>query len=168
MLNLEIYRKTLRRPDVSILSGKTQENGGIGSNMGRVVNLMSTDANRISAFLSWWFSILTAPTQIIIGIYFLYSLLGWACLLGLLVMVVFIPCHHVNVKMLTKAEEKMMGARDQRVSLMNEALQGIRQIKFFAWEKRWEKRILETRTEELKHLKTIRISEAIFNIFWNG
>jgi hypothetical protein len=27
---------------------------------------------------------------------------------------------------------------------------------------------LETRTEELKHLKTIRISEAIFNIFWNG
>ncbi|CAO3611343.1 unnamed protein product [Mucor hiemalis] len=76
MLNLEIYRKTLRRVDTSIISGgkaKLDEDTKNGddnlsldeeddedddedsSPTGMIVNLMSTDSARISDFASWWY-----------------------------------------------------------------------------------------------------------------
>lgn len=73
MLNIEIYRKTLRRRDLSIESPKLDEevvneggDNGKGdtkkekddssSSTGTIVNLMSTDANRITEFATWWVS----------------------------------------------------------------------------------------------------------------
>lgn len=73
MLNIEIYRKTLRRRDLAIELPKLDEvvvgdgsnNGGddkskekddSSSSTGTIVNLMSTDANRISEFATWWVS----------------------------------------------------------------------------------------------------------------
>ena len=43
-----------------------------------------------------------------------------------------------------------MKLRDQKLAIVNESLQGIRQIKFSALEPQWEKRILSMREKELK------------------
>lgn len=71
MLNIEIYRKTLRRRDLAIESPKLDEEKGTNdgkddekkekddstSSTGTIVNLMSTDSNRISEFATWWVSV---------------------------------------------------------------------------------------------------------------
>lgn len=79
MLNIDIYRKTLRRMDTVTSADnnendedkkdddnddkkdkdkKDEEKEDVSSNTGTIVNLMSTDSNRISQFSTWWFSII--------------------------------------------------------------------------------------------------------------
>lgn len=177
MLNMEIYRKTLRRMDTVVLSGssskdegkdtdKNRDLEGATSSTGMVVNLMSTDSSKISDFASWWFVLIEAPVQLGVGVYFLFTLLGWSAILGLSTMIITIPVNHYNSSLFLSTQEKVMKARDKRVSLMNEVLQGIRQIKFFAWEANWSKRILEARNLELGYLKLVYFSEIVFMILW--
>ena len=44
-----------------------------------------------------------------------------------------------------------MKARDERVSLMNEILGGIKMLKFMAWERSFESRVHKVRRKELKY-----------------
>ncbi|CAO3640951.1 unnamed protein product [Mucor hiemalis] len=172
MLNLEIYRKTLRGMDTSVISngkGKSKEDiinknkqkssavdeDEVSSMTGTIVNLMSTDSTRIAGFSSWWFVSIVCPLELIFGITFLYSFLGWSCFVGLTAMVVMLPVNHYNSKLFVKKQKQLMTSRDKRVSLMNEVLQGIRQIKFFAWEKNWTERITNAREVELGHMRVV-------------
>ncbi|KAG1089188.1 hypothetical protein G6F42_020047 [Rhizopus arrhizus] len=192
MLNIELYRKTLRRmgtadmhrdakdqeddevPKTAAAEAANKNNAAAAAEegqintIGTIVNLMSTDSQRISDFTTSWFVIIESPIELFVGISFLYSLLGSSCLLGLSVMIITLPLNHYNSLMFAKTQEKLMEARDKRVSLMNEVLQGIRQIKFFAWESNWEKRVLEARDVEIKHLRTTFLSEVLFNFLWQG
>ncbi|CEP08191.1 hypothetical protein [Parasitella parasitica] len=189
MLNIELYRKTLRRMGTADMHRDLKDQDdeqvpktaaaaaankndvpdeGHTKTIGTIVNLMSTDSQRISDFTTSWFVIIESPIELFVGISFLYSLLGSSCLLGLSVMIITLPLNHYNSVMFAKTQEKLMEARDKRVSLMNEVLQGIRQIKFFAWELNWEKRVLEARDLEIKHLQTTFFSEVLFNLLWQG
>lgn len=187
MLNIELYRKTLRRMDTSILSGKKKtsksetkdkkdsatasaaiEEDDVSSATGLIVNLMSTDATRIAAFSSQFSTLVRAPAELVFGTYFLYCLLGWSSIVGLMVIVVTLPINHFNTKWFIKVQAQLMKSRDKRVSLMNEVLQGIRQIKFFAWESNWSKRILDSRNAELGYLKKTFMSEVVFLLLWQG
>ncbi|KAI8993635.1 P-loop containing nucleoside triphosphate hydrolase protein [Pilobolus umbonatus] len=182
MLNLEIYRKTLLRRDLAVDPPKIDEEekkedttekkekpeDKANSTAGNIVNLMSTDSNRISEFSTWWSTIIAAPTELAIGIYFLYHLLGFSCFLGLLVMIIVLPLSHFNAKTFINAQNNLMEARDKRISLMNEVLQGIRQIKFFGWEENWGKRIMESRDQELHQLGITYKAGVGFNLLWQG
>lgn len=72
MLNIEIYRKTLRRRDLNVEAPTieyeedgddaddkdkkedSKEKDESSTSTGTVVNLMSTDSNRIAEFSTWW------------------------------------------------------------------------------------------------------------------
>lgn len=185
MLNIEIYHKTLRRLDSAIATGgqekeendskkttdedtKSDEEDEDVTSTGQIVNLMSTDSDRISEFSTWWFDVIACPGELIVGTYFLYTILGVSCFVGLAVMVLALPLNHYNAKLFAKTQDRLMDARDKRVSLMNEVLQGIRQIKFFASESNWTKRIMQSRAVELKFLRTAYLSEALFQMVWQG
>lgn len=72
---------------------------------------------------------LDSPIEILIGSYFLYTLLGISCFIGLAVTCLFLPMNHWAGKVVVKAQDSLMKARDERVSLMNEILGGIRMLK---------------------------------------
>ncbi|KAK4511114.1 uncharacterized protein ATC70_012325 [Mucor velutinosus] len=181
MLHVEIYRKSLRRRDLSMADAKgknsdaaetkgkeEEEEEGAAASTGAIVNLMGTDAGRIVDFSALWFVIISAPIELVIGIYFLYQLIGMACIYGLLIMVFILPVNHFNSKYFAKTQDRLMKARDKRVSLMTEVLQGIRQIKFFAWETNWEKRVMEARDAELTQLAVTYINGILFSLVWQG
>ncbi|KAL0136787.1 P-loop containing nucleoside triphosphate hydrolase protein [Mucor lusitanicus] len=180
MLHVEIYRKSLRRRDLSVADAKDkdkdteakedkeEEEDAAAASTGAIVNLMGTDASRIADFSAMWFVIISAPCELAIGIYFLYQLIGTACIYGLLIMVFILPVNHFNSKYFAKTQDRLMKARDKRVSLMTEVLQGIRQIKFFAWETNWEKRVMEARNAELAQLAVTYINGVLFSLVWQG
>ncbi|KAG0170437.1 hypothetical protein DFQ30_002509 [Apophysomyces sp. BC1015] len=143
MLQIEIYRKALWR------TGLTSEDSE-SLTTGTIVNLMGTDVIRISTFVFFWFNLFKLPMEVAIGIYLLYSLLGNACLLGFLVMVVMLPLNHYVSRLLSTTQANVMEHRDRRLVLMNEVLLNLRQVKLFAWEDKWEKRIMEARETELR------------------
>ncbi|CAG8595915.1 10607_t:CDS:10, partial [Cetraspora pellucida] len=163
------------------------------SSVGKITNLMSVDSSRISGFSVWWTSTIDSPIELAVGIYFLYQLLGVSCLLGFSIMIITLPINHQTAKLSAKTQDKLMSARDRRVGLMNEVsplmsyftkispyssyaysaskwkvLQGIRMIKFFAWEKNWENRVLESRKIELKQLRNSFIYLAMFDLLWSA
>ncbi|RUS13278.1 hypothetical protein BC937DRAFT_95576 [Endogone sp. FLAS-F59071] len=107
MCNIEVYAKTLKKRNTSTRSKEEAKEDANGegadkkdkddkgedededpsSSTGKIVNLMSTDSNRISEYSAWWFSLLAAPIELAVGITFLYHLLGLSCFVGLLVMI---------------------------------------------------------------------------------
>ena len=89
-------------------------------------------------------------------------LLGWAPVAaGLAVGFVFFPISGWLARVYTRAQERMMKARDEQLHVVNEALQGARQIKFEALEEQWGERILATRKKVLARVwDTFRIDVA--------
>jgi len=88
--------------------------------VGKITNLMSVDTNRICDFSTVWNGVIDCPIELIVGVYFLYQLLGLACLFGLLVLCVTIPINHQIAKIFTKTQDKLMKSRDHRVNIMHE------------------------------------------------
>lgn len=69
-------------------------------------------------------------------------------------MILTTPVNALIMKKLGSIQEKMMQSKDLRTKIMNEVLNGIRVIKFYAWENSFIKKILEIREQELKTLKS--------------
>ena len=61
-----------------------------------------------------------------------------------------------------------MSATDKRVTRLNEVLQSIRIIKFFAWEDRFNAIVNEARQEELKWLRKRLLLWAGYGVLWFG
>ncbi|CAG8450708.1 10335_t:CDS:10, partial [Dentiscutata heterogama] len=172
MINSEIYSKSLRRINSHVSTVKDKCNksrdsfNDDNSSIGKVTNLMSIDTNRVSEFSEWWTSTIDSPIELVVGVYFLYQLMGVSCLLGLLVMIITLPINHQMAKLYAKTQDELMNARDRRVGLMNEVLQSIRMIKFLSWEKNWENKVLEIRKIELEQLRNNFIYLSIIDLLW--
>jgi len=140
MLNAEIYSKSLKRRNVSGATLETDddddseviEDADVDNStkiidkeatLGKITNLMAVDTNRVAEFCTWWISVVDSPIEIIVGTYFLYQLLGSACLFGLLVMIFTLPVNHYTAKHYAKTQDRLMKARDRRINLMNEVKQ---------------------------------------------
>lgn len=78
-------------------------------------------------------------------------MLGVSSLFGLLVTCLFLPLNHFAGKVFVNAQDNLMKTRDERISLMNEILGGIRMLKFMAWERGFEARVHKVRGNELKY-----------------
>lgn len=126
------------------------------------------DCDRVADSAGWSFSLIDAPVELLIGTIFLYQLLGYAGIVGIGVTVLFLPINHYTSKAFATVQDNLMSARDRRVSLMSEVLSSIRYIKFMAYEKVFEKRILEARAEELRQQRKNYFLEVAFNFIWGA
>jgi len=90
------------------------------SSKAQIMTLMTTDVDRVSEFAWHMFSLVDAPIEIVIGAIFLYRLLGVSSFVGLAVTCLFLPLNHIAGKVVVKAQDSLMEARDERVALMNE------------------------------------------------
>ncbi|RUS16120.1 ABC transporter type 1, transmembrane domain-containing protein, partial [Endogone sp. FLAS-F59071] len=147
---------------------KKKDDKDDGADAGKITNLMAVDAHRVAGLFGFLYFIYNSPISIVIGTYFLYQLLGWSCFVGMSVMLVTMPLNQLTQKSYDKFQEQLMSARDKRVSLMNELLQGIRMIKFFAWSRNFRARVLEARELEMKRLISLFIVNACFTLLWFG
>ncbi|KAH0581287.1 hypothetical protein H2248_012386 [Termitomyces sp. 'cryptogamus'] len=183
-LNSILFSKTLVRKDVASSASAptcktdvTKTNGESAekkdgdedfSSKAQVMTLMTTDVDRVSELAWHLFSLVDSPIEIMIGSLFLYKLLGVSCFFGLGVTCLFLPLNHLAGKVVVGAQENLMKARDERVSLMNEILGGIRMLKFMAWERNFEARVMKIREKELKYQKLNYSIETLWNAIWNG
>ncbi|KZT58208.1 multidrug resistance-associated ABC transporter [Calocera cornea HHB12733] len=192
-LNTTLFAKTLIRKDVASSSSSSQsetttpaasdagsakdvkdgkdkekkdEDEDEFSSKAQVMTLMTVDVDRVSEFSWHFFSLIDAPVEIVIGSIFLYRLLGVSSLLGLAVSILFLPLTHMASKVVVYAQDNLMKARDERVGLMNELLGAIRMVKFMAWERASEKRVLAVRAKELKFQRLNYLIETAFTFIW--
>ena len=114
------------------------------------INLIGVDAKRVSDFATFSYIFPGTVVKLIFAFGFLISLIGWLPVLaGLLVPALVTPINILISKRYASAQDYLMKMRDQKMAVVTEALQGIRQIKFSALERQWQKKVLEVRTKEL-------------------
>ncbi|MEY4064737.1 MAG: hypothetical protein RIR26_945, partial [Pseudomonadota bacterium] len=138
-LVVSIYKKALQ------LSHASRAESGTGE----IVNLMANDAARVYNVASMLHSAWVLPVQTLVILVALFQIMGTATLAGLAVMLLMLWFSSRRAKKMMKSRKRLMEQSDQRVSLMNEILNGIRVIKFYAWEKSFIGRIRGFREKEL-------------------
>lgn len=115
------------------------------------VNLIGVDTKRVSDFAAFQNLFPGSLFKLIVSLAFLGSLLGWKPLVsGFVVMIAIMPINIYFSKLYSNAQDTLMKVRDDKLAVVNEALQGIRQIKFSALEPEWENKIKKVREKELR------------------
>ncbi|EKM53211.1 uncharacterized protein PHACADRAFT_259405 [Phanerochaete carnosa HHB-10118-sp] len=146
-----IFRKSLR------LSGRAR----LSHSVGKITTMISTDATRLDRSSAFIHNLWVAPIQIAIGVGLLLNNLGYSALVGLGVLLFGFPLQLVIVKMMFKHRKRGVVLTDQRVRLSTEVLQGIRLIKFYAWESFYAHQIGSLRERELKAVRGLALARAM-------
>lgn len=123
------------------------------SSLGQIVNLMQLDTQRIGDFFQFCNNLWAAPLQIIVTVALLFRFIGVSALIGLFVTMATLPAQSVLMSAMIKLRKANLGITDRRVKLMNEILQGIKAVKFYAWEEPFAKAVDDIRSDEIRKLK---------------
>jgi len=103
---------------------------------GAIINLMSTDISRIDSAMMPMLIAISGPIYIMVVIGLLIRLMGPSALLGALILMASNPIQAWGMTRLAPVRKKASQSTDQRIRLSTEILQGVKVVKFFAWEPR--------------------------------
>jgi len=98
----------------------------------------------------------------------LFLVVGWSAFAGLAVVFILFPLSSWMGTLMIKYEEQKLSRTDARVSIINEMLQGIRIIKYFAWEKHFQNKIDVAREKELVYMIKLFGVYVGYGIIGNG
>ncbi|KAJ4370691.1 ATP-binding cassette transporter yor1 [Neocucurbitaria cava] len=128
---------------------------GEGWGNGRIVNLMSTDTYRVDQASGFFHMIWTAPVGILVTTALLLVNLTYSALPGLGLILIAMPLLGRAVKTLFRRRVAINKVTDQRVSLTQEILQGVRFVKYFGWETAFLERIQNIRKKEIHGIQIL-------------
>lgn len=157
-LNMRIFQHSLR------LSRKSRFKRPTGD----IVNLMGTDSDTIASASFDLVEIITRSFIISVASLMLIYLLGWAGLIGLGTLFIVYPLSKRVVRTFVAIDDELMRHRDTRVSLVTQILNGIRIVKFFAWEPRMHAEVQASRSREIEAQRRLfrnnALSYAIYSL----
>ncbi|OSD00626.1 P-loop containing nucleoside triphosphate hydrolase protein [Trametes coccinea BRFM310] len=132
--------------------------------VGRINNLVSSDLNNLENIgMSATFLIVESPFQIMLCIVFLYQILGWSALVGLVTMLITLPLPGWITKQIQGAHREKMKRTDSRVQTVTETMNVIRMIKLFGWEPRITAQLDKKREEELVAVRRSKLLTLLIN-----
>lgn len=107
---------------------------GSGSTSIKTESLVSYDADAISSASDMFYAFTASAVSTAIAMTFLYQLLGWPSLLGIIVLLALTPFPALFSQRLSRLHSHVMETTDARLSRISEYLNSIRTLKYFAWE----------------------------------
>ncbi|XP_054158437.1 ATP-binding cassette sub-family C member 2-like [Oppia nitens] len=142
-LQSAVYRKSM------VLSNESKRH----TPNGEIMNLMAIDCQQVNDNFQNIGYILSAPLQIAIAIYLLYTELGVAALIGVSVFAIILPIDLLVIIAFTNYQIKTLQQTDSRLAILNEIITGIKVLKLYAWEQSFMERVTKIRQKELLFLK---------------
>ncbi|KAG8408938.1 hypothetical protein J3458_019946 [Metarhizium acridum] len=151
--------------------GKQEEDGddedSVLKSRQAIVNLVGVDTKHIADFAMMQLFIISSIGKLLVYSGYLVKLIGWVPFgAGILAWSLVLPANTLAAKFYLKAETRLMKNRDNKLAVINEALLGMRQIKFSALEAQWEKKILEMREIEISSLKDVFKADSMLFFSW--
>ncbi|KAJ3656119.1 hypothetical protein Zmor_015217 [Zophobas morio] len=140
-----VYRKSLRLSKSAL--GDT--------NIGQIVNLLTTDMQQMNPLIRALCSICISPFQTAIVLYLLYDYCGPTALVGIVLIITLTPFQMFLSKIVASLRLKVAVRTDDRMSHMNEIISGIQVIKLYGWEQPFIKLIDTFRRVEVKFIKKL-------------
>ncbi|XKL66878.1 hypothetical protein PGB90_010298 [Kerria lacca] len=133
---------------------------------GEIINVMSVDAQRFVDFSMFVHLIWTLPFTTFLVMLWLWQILGPSSLVGFTLLIILILINNSVASKNERLQIMQMKIKDNRIKLMSEVFSGIKILKLCAWEPKFEKQILQTRTEEIKILKKQSYLNAYTSFIW--
>eukprot|EP00741_Cyanophora_paradoxa_P011330 tig00020554_g10943.t1 len=157
-LSAGIYRKAL------VLDNGARQS----STAGQIVNLMATDCQRFAEVsfmihLTW-----VAPIVVAAVMALLLAVIGWQALVGVGVMLLLFPVNGFIAARTQSLRTRQTKLSDERIRTTNEILQGIRVIKFYAWEGFFREKMDALRAAECRLLLSQANLRALMMFFLVG
>ncbi|KAI0484814.1 P-loop containing nucleoside triphosphate hydrolase protein [Xylariaceae sp. FL0804] len=140
---------------------KAQEEEDEGYTISRVTNLLTVDTSRIDVAAGALHTVWTAPVALFAAFALLIVNLGTSALVGLGVLILGMMSLLLTVGSVFKQRKISDHLTDVRVSATQEALSGIRLIKYFNWNDQFAKRIMEFRQAESKSIHHFLLSRNV-------
>ncbi|XP_055546475.1 ATP-binding cassette sub-family C member 10 [Wyeomyia smithii] len=131
-----------------------------------ILNLMSTDTDRIVGSCISFHSMWSIPFQLFSTLYLLYTQLGLAFLAGVTFAVILIPINRKIAMEIGQLSQGLMTAKDARISITTETITGAKQIKLNAWEDVFIDKIERARQVEVGFLSKRKYLDALCVYFW--
>ncbi|KAJ2581750.1 hypothetical protein GGH95_001914, partial [Coemansia sp. RSA 1836] len=162
ILVAELSSKTLRRSGKGSWSDIAANGEGEGNRNaapaaqaaadGKIMNLVTADFLRVVESFAYPYKALSLPLTLLLGIWYMYLLLGVSALVGLSIAVLYMPLSKSLLFYVASVEEKLASLSDERVTVITELLQGIKAVKLFGWESRFLEMVDERRERQLKYM----------------
>lgn len=108
---------------------KVSTNAVQRSTVGRIVNLISNDANRFEVAYVYVTFVVCALPETFVAIACIYYYIGWASLGTLVIVLVYIPFQSVMANILSRFRSMSITLTDDRLRLMAEILPAMKVIK---------------------------------------
>ncbi|XP_014467782.1 PREDICTED: probable multidrug resistance-associated protein lethal(2)03659 isoform X2 [Dinoponera quadriceps] len=153
-----IYRKALKLTRTAL--GETT--------IGQAVNLLSNDVSRFDVAIIFLHYLWIGPVETIVLMYFMYIEVEISSVIGVAVLLLFIPLQGWLGKRSSVLRLKTAIRTDERVRLTNEIITGIQAIKMYTWEKPFSALIEMARKREIdviratSYIRGVTMSFIIF------
>jgi ATP-binding cassette, subfamily C (CFTR/MRP), member 1 len=149
-----LYRKVLKLSPLGLQEETT----------GKIVTLMSNDVNKLQDVFQLLHNIWGAPIFIIAAFAMLYDVIQWSTFIGFLCIIVAAPFTFMVAKTLFAIRLKLLKTAEGRINILSEVINGMRVIKYYAWEKSFKERAQEIRNKEVKLIWASQKVGALFGV----
>lgn len=147
-----IFEKSLSISPQLLSSG--EKKGSANFTYAQIVNLMQVDLERIATGIPYSMRAIIWPMQWIIGIYLLYTTVGWqGGTAGIVMMAVLFGVNIVIARIMARIQKITMEKKDIRMKLCNELLNNIKVFKLYNWEKKIAEGVRKARDIELSFIR---------------
>jgi ATP-binding cassette subfamily C (CFTR/MRP) protein 2 len=131
---------------------------------GEILNLLSSDADRLADYTPTFNQTWATTIQILISLLMLYNEIGIASVGAVFVGILIIPINAIVMTRTKKMQKELLTRKDNRIKILSEILSNVKVLKFYAWEESFQKLILAIRATELVMLRK-RLKYMAYTVF---
>eukprot|EP00741_Cyanophora_paradoxa_P008074 tig00001254_g7813.t1 len=131
-----VFRKSMKLEDVTVSTGD-------------VVSLAAVDCQKLQEACTTLHYLWSGPVEAVAICILLATQLKISVLPGVGILLVVVPTQFFIGKKTAYLRKKTVAFTDLRVQMMNEILMAIKVVKFYCWEKQFEKKVQEYRSQEM-------------------
>lgn len=149
-----IYDDSITEPSPKKASGRRGDSSNTAPKSGQanLTSLMSYDVDAICNSRDIFYVATACPVSTTIAMAFLYQMLGWPFLPGVVVLFLLTPLPALASRKISRIQQSVLRATDVRLSKISEYLNSIRTLKYFGWEPAAIKTINDIRGVEQQRL----------------
>ncbi|OJJ45815.1 hypothetical protein ASPZODRAFT_98737 [Penicilliopsis zonata CBS 506.65] len=133
-LRSHIYDSSIDRSATDDKTSSTKDPSSKKSRQANLTSLMSYDVDAIYNSRDIFNVMTMVPIVTTIATIFLYRMLGWPSLFGVLTLICLTPLPAMASRKVSRIQQSVMRATDVRLAKISEYLHSIRTLKYFGWE----------------------------------
>jgi ABC-type multidrug transport system fused ATPase/permease subunit len=136
------------------------QKGPVNYKYGELMNMMAADARIVGKFFGKINNVWQTPISIVTSFLMLYWFAGSSVFIGLFAMCIVFPITVYSSMSYTTYTSQFYKVRDERGKFINDMLHGMKLIKYFGLEEKYEKMVGAIRAREFSNLE----KSAIFDV----